>query len=418
VTAPGPAVAVSPAVRDLAAGTLADSARLAAELTAHLFAAIPELGARDDGELRDETRASCDANLAQVLRLLALGAGPDALVVPAEAADWARGLVRRGIGLAALLRAYRLGHGWFWDRWSQALNERLTDTDELIAAQDESSAFMFAYIDLICDALVGEYGDERERMLRSAEHVRVETVRAILGGEAIDAEVAGRRLGYELHRHHVALRVSSRGGELRGLERAATEAAAALGAGEPLIVPSGVASLDVWCGSYAPAVPAELEAYAPPQGIGVAVGNPGHGIAGFRRSHAEAARAARIVALARDTAMPVATYARLELVALLAGDLPSARAFVRGRLGALASLDEPCARLRETVLAFLTAGGSGTRVAKQLHVHQNTVAYRVKRAEELLGRRVSENPIELVCALTLAGVLGRAVLAEDAPRSG
>ena len=69
-------------------------------------------------------------------------------------------------------------------------------------------------------------------------------------------------------------------------------------------------------------------------------------------------------------------------------------------------------RLRETVLAFLGHGGSGTRAAKDLHVHQNTVTYRVKRAEELLGRRVSDDPIELTCALTLAAVLGPAVLAD------
>ncbi len=409
---------IAPAVRDLAARTLPDSPQLAIELADHLFAAIPELGERDDGDLREETRASCEANLAQVLRLLALGAGPEALVVPVEAADWARGLVRRGIGLAALLRAYRLGHGWFWDRWSQALCERLVDTDELIASQDESSAFMFAYIDLISDVLVGEYGDERERVMRSAEHLRVETVRSILAGDAIDEEVAGRRLGYELRRHHVGLRVSSRSGELRGLERAAAEATAALGVGASLIVPSGVASLDLWCGSYNPIAVAELEAYTPPDGIGVAAGASGQGIAGFRRSHAEALRAARIAALARETATPVTTFARVELVSLLAGDLPSARTFVGGRLEGLGAPTEPCARLRETVLAFLTSGGSSTRVAKQLHVHQNTVAYRVRRAEELLGRRVTESPVELVCALTLADVLGRAVLAEDAPPGG
>jgi DNA-binding PucR family transcriptional regulator len=64
------------------------------------------------------------------------------------------------------------------------------------------------------------------------------------------------------------------------------------------------------------------------------------------------------------------------------------------------------------VLAFLVAAGSSTRVAKQLYVHQNTVSYRVKRAEELLGRRVTEDPIELICALELAQVLGPAVLSE------
>jgi hypothetical protein len=41
------------------------------------------------------------------------------------------------------------------------------------------------------------------------------------------------------------------------------------------------------------------------------------------------------------------------------------------------------------------------------------VTYRVKRAEELLGRRVTDEPIELTCALTLAAVLGSAVLAAD-----
>ena len=65
------------------------------------------------------------------------------------------------------------------------------------------------------------------------------------------------------------------------------------------------------------------------------------------------------------------------------------------------------------MLAFLASGGSATRVAKELYVHQNTVAYRVKRAEEMLGRKVTENPIELTCALTLAAALGPAVLADD-----
>jgi hypothetical protein len=39
-----------------------------------------------------------------------------------------------------------------------------------------------------------------------------------------------------------------------------------------------------------------------------------------------------------------------------------------------------------------------------------TVAYRVKRAEDLLGHGVTGEPVELTCALTLAAVLGSAVL--------
>jgi DNA-binding PucR family transcriptional regulator len=67
-------------------------------------------------------------------------------------------------------------------------------------------------------------------------------------------------------------------------------------------------------------------------------------------------------------------------------------------------------RLRETVLAFLVSGGSPTRVAEELFVHKNTVTERIKRAEEMLGRKVNESPVELEAALTLAAGLGPAVL--------
>ena len=122
-----------------------------------------------------------------------------------------------------------------------------------------------------------------------------------------------------------------------------------------------------------------------------------------------------MAALAGGDAAAVMRYDRVELVSLLASDFPRARAFVAARLGPLAAPTESAARLRETVLAFLAANGSGTRAAKELYVHHNTVAYRVKRAEELLGRSVTDEPIELTCALTLAAVLGSAALDGDEP---
>ncbi len=400
-----------PAVRELAAELLDTTGQLAREMTDHLVATVPELAAGDD-DLREETRASCASNIDQIMRMLKLGVGAESIVVPVEAGEWVRGLVRRGITLAALLRTYRLGHAWLWERWSSGLQARVTDAEELAVAQDRSSAFMFGYIDRISDVLVGEYGSERERVMRSAELLRAEAVRGILAGDAVDEEVAAGRLGYELRRHHVALRVASAGGELRGLDRAVGEVAALLGRGEPLVLPSGVATHDVWCGSFDPPDLAPLDDYEPPHGIRIAVGAPGHGVAGFRRSHHEAVQAARVATLAAGAGI-VTSYGRVELVSLLASDLTRARTFVASRLGPLAAPGEPTARLRETVLAFLTAAGSSTRVAKELFVHQNTVTYRIKKAEELLGRRVTDDPVELSCALALAAALGAAVLPEE-----
>ena len=230
----------------------------------------------------------------------------------------------------------------------------------------------------------------------------------------MDEEVASSRLGYELRRHHVAIRVSSGASAVRGLERAVHEAAATLGASDPLIVASGAARFDVWQGSFDLPATDGLEGYEPPPGVVVAFGTPAAGIEGFRSSHAEALQAARVCSLATGARAAVMGYGRVELVSLLASDLPRARAFVASQLGPLSSTAEPAERIRDTVLAFLAAGGSASRVARDLHVHPNTVAYRVKRGEELLRRHVTEDSIELACALTLAAVLGPSVLSDDA----
>ena len=401
------------AVRKLAGELLPDTPALARGMAEHLYAAIPELKDFEDDDLRAELLGSTEANVGQVLRLLASGATSDDVVIPHQALEFLRGNVRRGIPLAALLRSYRLGHAWLWEHWSRTLQDRVEDSGELAAGQDQSSAFMFAYVDRVSDAMVEEFGTERERLVRSASRLRAETVRAILGGEPVDEEVASRRLTYELRRYHLALRLSSTASEVRGLERAVREAAATLGDSEPLVVPSGAARFDVWYGSFDPVATEVLERYEPPPGVVVACGRSAERLAGFRASHAQALQAARVASLMDARAPGVTSYARVELVSLLADDLPRARAFVASELGPLAAHDEPVARLRDTALAFMRAGGRPTRVAKELYVHHNTVAYRVKRVEELLGRRLSERPVELLCALTLAGTLGSAVLADD-----
>ena len=174
-------------------------------------------------------------------------------------------------------------------------------------------------------------------MMRGAAQLRAETVRAILAREPLDEETLPGRLGYDVRRTHVAMRVASGTSEIRGLERAAREAAAALAPGEPLIVPSGAASLDVWAGSYEPVDTRALERYEPPEGVRVAFGKPGRGLDGFRRSHHEAVQAARVAALAGSGGGAVVDYAQVELVSLLACDLPRAREFVASRLGPLAA---------------------------------------------------------------------------------
>ena len=193
-------------------------------------------------------------------------------------------------------------------QWSQALQERVEDSGELAAGQDQSSAFMFAYVDKISDVLVEEFGTERERMMRSAAQLRAETVRAILAGEPVDEEVASRRLGYDLRRHHVAAH-RGRGSGSRP-ERAGGRPRRRL-AGEP---PSWPAPRGSTRGGAidAPATDV-LERYEPRRGARRLAG--GDGIpdsAAARRGAGGGADGS----LAPDAAVAVTSYARVEVVSL------------------------------------------------------------------------------------------------------
>lgn len=396
-------------VRALAGEMLARSSELAIEMAAHLHRQIPELGG-SDLELLRETRASCESNIVQSYRLLMAGGDVDQLVVTPEAAEYVRGFVARGIKVPVLLRTYRLGHALTWERWSDALRERVGNPDQLAAAIEYSSRWMFAYIDMVSAELVEDFANEQARLVRSAEQVRTATVRSLLDGELVDDEVATSRLGYKLERRQLGLHVWSERDEAGGLERAANEASALAGCKSPLIVNCGAAALDVWCGfSDTPAAEQfrRLAGYRPPEGIRLGCGGgAAAGIGGFRLAHEQARQAARVAMLAGARLGEVTSYEDVELVSLLLADTERARRFMAGRLGPLAADDAQAARLRETVLAYLRHNRSSGQAAKQLFVHQNTVNYRIRGAEELLGRPVSENQEELLCALTLAAVLG------------
>ena len=105
-------------------------------------------------------------------------------------------------------------------------------------------------------------------------------------------------------------------------------------------------------------------------------------------------------------------YEDVELAVLLAHDPERARSFVRRELGPLAVDTAAAGDLRATVTAYLGAERSLVKAAEQLHVARNTVAYRVRRFEELTGRDLRHRRLELEAALRLVAVLGDALLQE------
>jgi DNA-binding PucR family transcriptional regulator len=182
--------------------------------------------------------------------------------------------------------------------------------------------------------------------------------------------------------------------------------------GDPLFLPRDESSAWAWLPlgirdtfDAAAASTAETD-----PGIHFAFGDAAKGAAGFRVTHQQAI-AAQAVSLAAGSAPPrVVAFGEVAPVAMMLGSADLLRAWVLSTLGGLAADDEHHARLRDTLLLFLQTGGSYKTTAERLLLHKNTVQYRIRKAEESLGRPVAEHQHDVELALRASHWLGSSVL--------
>ena len=388
---------------------------LAERMAREIHESVPEV--EQTPGLLEATRASSRANLILVFARMRQGADPRVGGVPAEALEYAQAFVRQGMSLATLLRTYRIGHALAWRMLLDVAVARLDDRAMLAQVLQYWNWFSYAYVDAVSDTLTREYTEERERWVRSAAAVRADTVSALLAGRLNDPQEAGRRLRYALARRHAAFVVWGDSGDVgasgqAALERVGMRCAAELGAPDALLVSLGPDLLAGWIGynreldlRRLDRVPAAGDDLA---GAHLAFGSPASGVEGFRRSHTEALLARRVARLVGDPGGSVTRYEDVALLALLTEDLDHARRFVTRELGPLAGDDEPTRRLAATLRVYFEEGSSPARVSRRLGVHENTVTYRLRRAEELLGHPLTERTAELVAALALLDAVGPA----------
>ena len=360
--------------------------------------------------MRTWTLQSTRANLGVMVTLMREGRDPRSAEPPPEALGYAKEYVVRGLDFVLLQRAYRTAQGRYSGMILERLREVTDDADHLADAMGFFNAWIFAWIETIERQLTDVYMAEREQWVRGAAALRAAEVRAILAGAAVDAEAVSRRLGYELDRFHVGYVVWNEGAAdspgagqaLFGeMEQVAAAVAESLGARAALTVAQG-RHLACWAGRREPQHLADLRVpRGAGRGISVAAGTPAAGVEGFVLSHREALAARRVAQLRGDRAARVA-FPEVALEALMVGEPEAARRFAERELGPLAASDDATMRLASTLAVFLDEGASFVRAARRLGVHTNTVTYRVRRAEELLGHRVGERQLELRMALRLA----------------
>jgi hypothetical protein len=382
---------------------------ISATLTDTVHDHLPEL----EDDMRPWTLQAARANIGLIVTMMREGDDPGSVRPPPEAIGYTKEYVVRGLELSLMQRAYRAAQGVFGGIILERLRMVTDDADLLAKAMAFFNAWLFAYVEAIERKLTDVYTSEREQWMSGTAAVRTAEVRALLAGDdaPVDTAAVSLRLGYELDRFHVGFVVwSEETGERPGdagalfaqMERAAGAVAKSLGAGAPLTVAEG-RHLACWAGRRSePDLASLRRPRTGARGLLVAAGTPAAGVGGFVLSHREALLARRVAQLRGDGPGAVATYPDLALEALLVEDPEAARRNAARELGPLAAGGESTARLASTVAVFLEEGSSFVRAGRRLGIHTNTVAYRVRRAESLLGRPVTERQLELRVALRLA----------------
>ena len=344
------------------------------EILAVIAEEVPEYARPLEGNFGRGIRLGVDEALAQFARLVADPEGGRA-----QSREVYRGLgrgeMREGRSLDSLQAAYRVGARVAWRRLSAVGLEAGLSTAELCSLADA----IFAYIDELSADSVEGFAQAQEVAAGERERRR----RRVLAGLLADQF------------------------EVEAVRAAAAEAAWEL--------PASVALLACEPPDLDP-ITRRLPMDALAAGVDelgcVVVGDPdGPG----RRAELERACAGRTAALGSTQSLERARMswarARSALAAIRAGVLPASLCIVDENLSAIAFFEAreplrelsarclapldgltPAARerLTETLKAYLDQRGSAPAMAEELHVHPQTVRYRLKKLRELFGAALDD----------------------------
>lgn len=301
-----------------------------------------------------------------------------------------RGEARAGRSMEALLAAYRIGARESWRQFSQAAVE----TDLPAGTMARFAELVFAYIDELSAASAAGHSDELATSGRVRERYRGLLVRELLAGESTARlHQAADRAGWRptttlaaaiLPSGHASRAVTSlddrtlRSDELPGLapdEQSDLTLLLVPDADGPgrAAVTRAVRGLNAWLG---PAKPWNL----------------------VHLSYQRVLRARRLQLPGRDGVVDTEEQLTALVVTADADALADLRAHA---LAPLADLRDASAdRLVETLRAWVLLRGRRDEVARALHVHPQTVRYRVGQLRELFGERLDDP--DTIAALIVA----------------
>lgn len=372
------------------------------EIEREVLAQVPETHEKDDPVLAESERPSIVSALTGILDGLAGGRR-----LPERASDAAlqeaRVVAQAGIDLHALLKTYRLGQAIVWNAILEEAMRVVPDDDRRVAVLRQASDYHYAWNDKVTEGVIAAYQAEHNAyFFRSQDRKRRAIVSDVLRGVPTDTE----QLGYNLRMEHLAVVAWGRSPEANVRTVAHALEARHLsvsGTSGTVLGWVGASSLQRLLDERPDAFKAMPETY-------LSIGEVAAGVEGFRLSHRQAWQAYRVN---RIRPRDLLRYDEVALEALVLRDRQAMRDFVARELR---GLDEPEARtelLRDTLTAYFKAGQNAASTANAIHVHERTVAYRLRSIEQRLGVSINSRRDEIAVALRLADILAAMGSNED-----
>jgi PucR C-terminal helix-turn-helix domain len=320
------------------------------------------------------------------------GSNAGTVAMPAPLLIQARFAARAGVALDVVVRRYTAGHALLNDAVAEAVAAVEPSAAGALHQLLRDQATLF---DRVIDAVSEEYRAEVGRQGAPANRNAL-LVRKLLAGDLVDPA----ELPYDISAWHLGVVASGpeAGSLLRGLAEGLDR--------RLILVDGGEGTIWAWFGGLRRIGSAQLERAAStvwPDGAYLGIGEPAQSLPGWRATHRQA-RA--VVPLARRGGQRVTRYADNALLSSIFHDELLIDSMRQLYLEPLDGEHDRGGSLRRTLEAYFAAQGNLSSAASALGVTRKTVATRLRRVEERLGRSLASCSFEVEAALALDRMIG------------
>ena len=325
--------------------------------------------------------------------------GREPAPVPERLLSQARVAARNGVSLDTVLRRYYAGYTLLGDFLIGGAENRVPIAPAELKRALRAEAAVF---DRLVVAISEAHAREVASRPQSAAARRAERVKGLLAGKPLDTV----ELGYDLDAWHLAA-IASGPGAIEALRDLVEPLDRSL-----LLIAPEEGAVWAWLGGRARLPSRELLGLAErlSRETSLAIGEPGHGIEGWRLSHRQAKAAMPVAQLGPERRV---RYADVALLSSALRDDLLASSLHGIYLAPLEGERDGGAALRRTLAAYFTAGRNASSAAALLGINRNTVSLRLRSIAEKIGRPVDICAAEMETALRLQELAHRTMVGRD-----